>query len=208
MTSTFAFEQLDAVEHRGAAVTPAQRAAEIVAAAEAQAAAIADAAAAEARERGFAQGRDEALASMTPAREALEAATAALAEAHAELAASLERRAAELAVAVAEKIVGAELATRPELVLEVLTGALRGAAERDRLVVEVNPDDLELVRDAAAGLAASLGGIASLDVVAERRVGRGGCVVRTLEGEIDATLAGQLERARETLLAALGASRA
>ena len=38
---------------------------------------------------------------------------------------------------------------------------------------------------------------------AERRVARGGAIVRTSAGEIDGRLATQLERARETLLDAL-----
>ena len=68
----------------------------------------------------------------------------------------------------------------------VVTGALRRTTVRDQLVLEVHPDDFELVRDAAEDLADRVGGIHRIDVVAERRVDRGGCVVRTVEGEIDA----------------------
>jgi len=64
-------------------------------------------------------------------------------------------------------------------------------------VLEVNPDDFELVRDAADGVAARIGGIRRMDVVAERRIARGGCVVRTEEGEIDAQIEEQLARAGE-----------
>jgi flagellar assembly protein FliH len=48
-----------------------------------------------------------------------------------------------------------------------------------------------------------LGGIDSCDVQAERRVSRGGAVVRTVEGEIDATLETKLSRARDVLLGEL-----
>jgi flagellar assembly protein FliH len=37
------------------------------------------------------------------------------------------------------------------------------------------------------------------DVQAERRVHRGGAIVRTVEGEVDATLETKLARAREVL---------
>src|SRR6478672_10946331 len=50
-----------------------------------------------------------------------------------------------------------------------VTGALRRTTVRDHLVLEVNPDDFELVRDAADGVAARIGGIRRMDVVAERR---------------------------------------
>src|SRR5215218_3738705 len=58
---------------------------------------------------------------------------------------------------------------------------LRRVAERDRLVVEVNPDDFELVRTEIESVAASLGGFHGLEVVAERRVVRGGCLLRTID---------------------------
>jgi flagellar biosynthesis/type III secretory pathway protein FliH len=98
--------------------------------------------------------------------------------------------------------VAAELETRPELVLEVVSGALRRATERDRLVVEVSPQDFPLVRDAADDLAGRLGGIQRLEVVAERRVERGGCIVRTPEGEIDGRISEQMERLAEVFDAA------
>jgi flagellar assembly protein FliH len=53
---------------------------------------------------------------------------------------------------------------------------------------------------------ASLGGIEHCDVQAERRVARGGAVVRTPEGDVDARLETKLARAREVVEAALGAA--
>jgi flagellar assembly protein FliH len=88
---------------------------------------------------------------------------------------------------------------RPEKVLDVVGGALLRTAARHRLVIEVNPDDLQLVSENAEGLAAKLGGVQRLDVVAERRIERGGCIVRTEEGEIDARIGSQLERVAELL---------
>ena len=94
----------------------------------------------------------------------------------------------------------------PEKVVEAVTGALRGIVERDRVTVLVNPDDLEIVREAMDGLRASLGGIDHCDVEAERRVGRGGCIVRTPVGDVDARVETKLERAGEVVAAALGRS--
>ena len=89
--------------------------------------------------------------------------------------------------ALASKVVGGALSVEPELVIESVTGVLRGIVERDRVTVLVNPDDLEIVREAMDGLQASLGGIDHCVVEAERRVGRGGCLVRTPVGDIDAS---------------------
>jgi flagellar biosynthesis/type III secretory pathway protein FliH len=72
--------------------------------------------------------------------------------------------------------------------------------------VLVHPEDLALVRDAMSGVAGELGGIGHVEVLEERRIGRGGAVVRTPDAEIDATVRTKLERAREVVTAELGTS--
>jgi flagellar biosynthesis/type III secretory pathway protein FliH len=166
-----------------------------MAAAEAQAAAERDSAHAE----GLASGRAEALAAAAPALDALAAATGEVRAAQAALADRLEAHAVELALLLAEKIVGASVAVSPELVLEAVRGALRGIVEREHVTILVHPEDLELVRTAMDDMRASLGGIEHCEVQAERRVRPGGAIVRTAEGEVDATLETKLARAREVL---------
>jgi flagellar biosynthesis/type III secretory pathway protein FliH len=207
MTAPFVFEPLEATgELVAAGTTPATRAAEIVAEAEARAAEIA----AEARAAGFAAGRAEALEAagrdLDETRALLVAALAAVQAAQEEFVAEAERHAVELGVAIAEKVVGAALDVDPQLVCEVVGGALRRVADRDRLVLEVNPQDVELVRpwlETAGGVVAG-----HVELSAERRVARGGCVVRTAAGEVDAQIHEQLGRARELLTDAFAARKA
>lgn len=168
----------------------------------------ADAIRATARAEGHADGLEAGLAE---GRAQLAAALAALEAAHAELVAlreataeAVERDAVELAVQLAEKVVAGTLEAKPERVLDVVRGALRRLSERRRVTVLVHPDDLELVRDAAAGFAGELGGIEHCEVQAERRLSRGGAVVRTDEGQVDASIETQLARARELVAAELG----
>jgi flagellar assembly protein FliH len=111
----------------------------------------------------------------------------------------VEADAVDLALRIAEQAVGAAIAADPELVVEAVRGALRRLVERDRVLILVNPDDLELVRDHASRLVGELGGIEHCEVQAERRVRPGGAIVRTSEGEVDATLETKLARAREVL---------
>jgi flagellar assembly protein FliH len=111
----------------------------------------------------------------------------------------VERAAVELALRIAEQALGAAVAVQPERVVDVVRGALRRLVERDRVTVLVNPADLELVRSHLGAIVDELGGIEHCEVQSERRVSRGGAVVRTADGEIDATLQTKLERAREVL---------
>jgi flagellar assembly protein FliH len=153
---------------------------------------------------GLAAGREAAVAELAPAAAALEQAAHVLQDAAAANAERLEAQAVDLALFLAEKIVGAAIAADPALVVEAVRGALRGIVERERVTVLVNPDDLELVREAMGGVVAQLGGIEHCEVQAERRVARGGAVVRTPDGDVDARLDVKLQRAREVVDAALG----
>lgn len=156
-------------------------------------------------EAGLERGLAEARARTDQAVEAFAAAERSLAELHDRYVAETEAAAVDLAFQIAEKVIGATIASDREAVLGVVSGALLRTTDRDHLVLEVNPGDFELVRDSAAELAARLGGISRMEVVSERRVEAGGCVVRTEAGEIDARVSSQLERVRQLLAEARGA---
>ena len=159
---------------------------------------------ADARAEGYEAGRAEALAALSPALEALQTAVAAAREERIAAADQLEVHSVELALFLAEKIVGGALAVEPERIVEAVRGALRGIVERERVTVLVHPEDLELVREAMDEMRATLGGIEHCEVQAERRVGRGGAIVRTQDGDVDARVETKLVRAREVVEGALG----
>jgi flagellar assembly protein FliH len=150
-------------------------------------------------EEGFAAGVAQAQSQLDGPASALAAAADQLQALRADAATSVEADAVDLALRIAEQAVGAAIAADPELVVEAVRGALRRLVERDRVLILVNPDDLELVRDHASRLVGELGGIEHCEVQAERRVRPGGAIVRTSEGEVDATLETKLARAREVL---------
>ncbi len=150
-------------------------------------------------EEGLARGTEEARAQAEQALEAVHAAEREVAGMRDSYLGHAEAAAVELALQIAQKVLGAAIAADPKAVLGIVSGALLRTTDRDHLVLEVNPADFELVRDAAAELAARMGGINRMEVVSERRVDRGGCVVRTEEGEIDARISAQMERVRQLL---------
>jgi len=169
------------------------------AAAQADLAAEAEAVRLAAREEGLLQGRMEAEAQMASAIAALQQAAVDLAAERDRVAAAAETAAVELALKIAEQALAGAIAVRPDRVVDVVRGALRRLVDRERVTILVHPDDLDLVRSASERLVGELGGIEHCDVQAERRVARGGAIVRTVEGEVDATLATKLSRAREVL---------
>jgi flagellar assembly protein FliH len=202
LVADFDFQTLEPPPPPRTPVSDAEAVLDVLAEARAEAEQIREAA----RNEGYASGRSDAVAALEPALAALTQAIADLEAQQAGMASELERRAVELGLALSKKIVGVTLGLDPSKVVDAVTGALRGIVERDRVTVLVNPDDLEIVREAMDGLRASLGGIDHWDVQAERRVGRGGCIVRTPVGDVDARVETKLERAGEVVAAALGRS--
>jgi flagellar assembly protein FliH len=161
---------------------------ERLAAAEAEHEAELAAARAEGYDEGLAAGRAE----VSAAARALAEATEQMDAARAEAATAVEPRAVELALRIAEKVLGGELESRPELVLDVVRGALRRLTEPLPATLLVNPEDAEMVRASIADFSIEHG--SELSVREERRIERGGCVVQTRAGELDAQISAQLER--------------
>jgi flagellar biosynthesis/type III secretory pathway protein FliH len=148
----------------------------------------------QARIAGEQEGRLEAHAAV---RAELEPTIAALTDA---AVSRLESDAALLALRLAEQIVAGAIAVEPARIVDVAEMALRRISDRREVTLTVNPADLELLKDAIAGVQSELGGIEHISVQADRRVSRGGVVARTEAGEIDATIITQLARAREIVI--------
>ena len=109
---------------------------------------------------------------------------AALAEAVVQTEAAAERAARDvaplalrLALALGEKVVGAELRTNPDVVRSVLESALREARGREVSRIRLNPADLETARAHLAETAA-----AGAPLAPDPEIGPGGCVVETDQG--------------------------
>lgn len=205
--SAFDFEQLAVPAESSRPVGMAEaadRARALIAQAQVEADQLRNHARAAGFSEGIAAGRAEAVQSLQPAAAALAEALAGVRELQSRAADAIERDAVALAVQLAEKVIAGAIEVEPERVLDVVRGALRAIVERDRVVILVNPGDLDLVRGSVDQLAASLGGIEQLEVQEERRVAPGGAMLRTPVGEVDARIQTKLEQARQAVVAELG----
>lgn len=156
-----------------------------------------------ARAEGRAAGRVEGLTDVSAAAAALGEALRGVESLRTETVESVERDAVQLALDLAGKILAGALHARPELVVDVVQGALRRVSDRRGIAVLVNPADLDTLQGAIGDLQAQVAGIELCDLQSDQRVEPGGAIVRTTEGEVDAGVQTQLERAGEVLAAAL-----
>ncbi len=103
----------------------------------------------------------------------------------------------ELALEVTRKIVREELKLQPEHALAIVRDALRRVQGFTHIRIRVNPLDLELIRQNRAALLSVVDGIDGIEIVEDRRVDQGGCIIETEQGVYDArirTQLGELER--------------
>jgi flagellar biosynthesis/type III secretory pathway protein FliH len=96
-----------------------------------------------------------------------------------------------LALAVARKILGRELASAPSAVVHLAAAALAEARERRQVMLRVSPKDAAEIRAAAGGLAAALSR-APLEIREDPALGAGDAVVDTEAGRVDARIEAQL----------------
>ena len=111
-----------------------------------------------------------------------------------------EQTAVRVGVAIAEKLVKSQIATRPELASGMIADALRLAAGQPRVTVHLHPDDLAAWGDQGPKIVESLTACADSTLVADPHVSRGGCRIETIHGEIDARVETMLERLTHELI--------
>jgi flagellar biosynthesis/type III secretory pathway protein FliH len=131
---------------------------------------------------------------------ALQQAAAALAAERDHWLSHWETAAIRLSVAIAEKILHAELARRPELATRIITEALQLAADSPQIRLRLHPDDLQSAGPACEDLLHSLAPQGTTALIPDPSITRGGCVVETQHGTIDARLETQLARLTAELL--------
>lgn len=99
---------------------------------------------------------------------------------------------AEVAIALARQVVRGELAQRPELIAQVAQEALAATlVSAQQIAVHLHPEDLALVQAHAGEAMAERGA----RLVADASLTRGGCIVDSEVGVVDASVEARWQRA-------------
>lgn len=111
---------------------------------------------------------------------------------------SAEPELIRLAMEIAERIIHQQVALDPNVVIEMTKAAIGRLVDKETVSVRVNPADLERVRGHRDEIL-SLTDVKHMHVVDDQRVDRGGVVVETDGGTIDARVHTQVKEARRIL---------
>jgi flagellar assembly protein FliH len=106
----------------------------------------------------------------------------------------VEREVVKLAVEVAKKIVCREIQADPEVIQALVRVALSHVAEKSAVTVHLHPTDYNFVLEHRSQLMAPGESGCEVVLLADKGIERGGCLVETECGEIDARIE---ERFRE-----------
>ena len=118
------------------------------------------------------------------------------------LLATAERGVLELALAISRRVCKHDVATSSEAARANAAALLEMVQHESDLALHLNPADHQTLRTAASETIAAADRLAHVDLVADPAVDRGGCVLESRNGTIDATLETQLERVAATLVKA------
>lgn len=153
----------------------------------------------EARERGLAEGIRSSEESYRAKIGRVDSLSSQLQEEREGFFDRVEPELVRLAVSIAEKILDQELELRPELVVDMVRSAMKRLRDREELRVSVNPRDFEQVRSARDDLISAVDGVRKLEVIEDRRVDPGGCVIESQNGTLDARVGTQMEEIARAL---------
>ncbi len=165
-----------------------------------------------ARKEGFELGRKEGVEAAAraehervvretaPLSGLFEKAAAGLEARRAELLAAAERDLVRLAFAVASRVVKAEVRSSGGIAIENLRRAIELTARRQELRILIHPEDLAVIEAYLPELRRRYGDLGKVAFEAADSVGRGGAVVQSREGSVDASLGVQLAEIERGLL--------
>jgi flagellar assembly protein FliH len=146
----------------------------------------------QAQAEGLKKGKQQAQAELATVSEALAHALLATGTLRVQLMHEAEEDLLKLSVLIARKVMQREFACEPALLAGLVRGALELVAESSEIVVKLNPEEYQIVAGCPEfeELLTERRGITLKGDVA---VGRAGCLVETVRGNIDAGLDAQLD---------------
>lgn len=118
---------------------------------------------------------------------------------HEKLRQQAEQDMVTLAFHIARRLIGHAIEVEPMVVRDIVGEALVTARGRRQILLRIHPDDLEVVEKNRDDYARELDGV-PVQFEADASLERGGCVIDTESGRIDARLETQLAVLREALL--------
>ena len=155
---------------------------------------------AEGMRRGMEAGEEKFSEAVGESAQMLSQAAETLAQAREEFLDALEPQMVQLATSIASKIIDRETQVSAEIVKHTARSVLERILDEERVVLRINPQDLETLREHRIQLLEEFEGIKQLELQRDDTVAPGGCIAVTEHLRIDGRLESQLEQIMNQLM--------
>lgn len=112
---------------------------------------------------------------------------------------SSEKLMTEMILMIARKVIKDEIVERREVVINNIKEAIRRVKDRDRIDIRVNFADLDMTTAHKDELIKMMESLKKVNIYEDSRVDRGGCIIETDVGAIDARISTQLDTIEEAI---------
>lgn len=117
---------------------------------------------------------------------------------------SLEGEMVETILEISRKVIGTELSQNREVVVGLIRQSLQGSFPSEEITVSVSPEDYETVMENREQLMEGLQNVREINVKKDSSLKKGGCIVDTGFGSVDAGIETQLKAVEDTFRELLG----
>jgi len=163
---------------------------------------------AEGHEEGFEKGYSDGLEKTSAVIESFKTAIKEITQVRSQYYAQAEKEMIDLVINIANIVIGLEIDKDPSLTRNVVLKAIDELRAKEEMTIRINPEDAAEAQKVVPELSNEVEDIEKVSFKTDPLVTRGGCMVETNIGMIDARLEIQLESLRKRLHLALDESQA
>jgi len=146
----------------------------------------------EAYEKGFSEGMESREKEFLAALNTMAEVTREISEFKKNFYSEVEEQMLGLACSIAEKVIHTEVSTNKNIVLAVLREAVKNVVDQDGMKIRLNPDDLRFITEMKPDFLQGINGVKNTTFEEDASIKRGGVILETISGEVDARLEQQL----------------
>jgi flagellar assembly protein FliH len=99
-----------------------------------------------------------------------------------------EQQIIQLSLAIAEKVIHLEVTTNREVIRGVLKESIRNISDRENMKIRVHPQDFHFMLEIKSDFLQNFDGIKNIVFEEDESILRGGAIIETMCGEVDARL--------------------
>jgi flagellar assembly protein FliH len=157
----------------------------------------------EAYEKGFAQGekdgREMGERKIVKSIENIENLFIQFGNLKTEILKQFEKEILELVFSIAQKIIHKKIDEDETLIKGAVIEAMHSVTERSQIVIKVNPEDFDTIENMKPEFFKTYKDLKSVVVTPDLSVSRGGCLLETPYGDIDASVEARLDKIHQSL---------